>query len=237
MQKQSYTFRTKHENYNSMEILTLYFDYTITPKEIKMFRGAVLSLLQENSNILFHNHVDDSNYRYSYPLVQYKDIDNKAAIVLFNEATSMLHDIYKSFPTVIHIGNKEVAINLISIQPTKVSIVESNVKCNYSLSRWLPLNRDNYKKYCSLESLTERISMLEHIIIGNILSMAKGLGITIENEISVTISSISKPYKLYNKKIPLIAFDVEFACNIVLPEHIGIGKNASIGYGKIKRTN
>ncbi|MDO5760613.1 MAG: CRISPR-associated endonuclease Cas6 [Bacteroidota bacterium] len=34
-----------------------------------------------------------------------------------------------------------------------------------------------------------------------------------------------------NKNIKLMAFDLEFTSNLSLPNFIGVGKNASIGYG------
>ena len=65
---------------NYTNILTIKFSNHISKEEIPLFRGAVISTLEQN-NILFHNHNDDNSLRYSYPLIQYKRIGGCAAIV------------------------------------------------------------------------------------------------------------------------------------------------------------
>lgn len=220
---------------NPVNILALIFDQKICHKEIKMFRGAVLSLFDGDAAIICHNHKGEKKYRYSYPLVQYKEMAGTAAIVLINEATLLLQDFYNKFPATINLGEKTLTFKLMNILPLTAYFDFMGVNFKYSLSRWLPFNAENYKVYSELESLSERISMLEKIIIGNILSMAKGLGVTIEGRIVVSLSSINRQYRLYNKNIPLAAFDVEFNCNIDLPDYIGLGKNSSIGYGIIHK--
>ena len=50
-------------------------------------------------------------------------------------------------------------------------------------------------------------------------------------ELIVKITQLSEPYILYNKGIGMTAFNADFKCNLTIPNHVGIGKNASIGYG------
>ena len=68
---------------NDIHILVIRFKNEISLLEIPFFRGAILHALHGEANVLFHNHVDESSFRYSYPLIQYKRIQGKAAIVLY----------------------------------------------------------------------------------------------------------------------------------------------------------
>ena len=102
---------------------------------------------------------------------------------------------------------------------------------DYHISRWLPLNSKNYQQYQNTEGLVEKIALLENILKGNLLSMLKGLDIHLEQELIVKITQLSEPYILYNKGIGMTAFNADFKCNLTIPNHVGIGKNASIGYG------
>ncbi len=77
----------------------------------------------------------------------------------------------------------------------------------------------------------EKISLLENILKGNLLSMLKGLNIHLEHELIVKITNISDSYILYNKGVGMTAFNADFKCNLTIPNNVGVGKNASIGYG------
>ena len=83
--------------------------------------------------------------------------------------------------------------------------------------------------------MIERIAILENILKGNILSMLKGFDIYLEDELIVKITNLSEPYILHNKGIGLMAFNADFRCNLSIPDNIGLGKNASIGYGVTRR--
>ena len=63
-----------------INLLYIRFHDALRSNELEMFRGAVLSKLSGDST-LFHNHVGE-NFRYSYPLIQYKRLFGKAAIIL-----------------------------------------------------------------------------------------------------------------------------------------------------------
>ena len=61
--------------------------------------------------------------------------------------------------------------------------------------------------------------------------MLKGLSIHLEQELTVRITKLSDPYILYNKGVGLTAFNADFISNLTIPNNVGIGKNASIGFG------
>lgn len=217
---------------NKVLLLTVILKNKISFHEIHLFRGAILKALGNNSSVLFHNHTDNT-YRFAYPLIQYKRIQSKAAIVCIQQGTEDIGQLFASGLKNFTLGDKELEARLESVRPMQYRIQVWDSYFNYRLNRWLALNPENYKRYRATEGVAERAQFLEKILVGNILSFAKGIGYNVDKEIKCNITKISEPYLLSNKKIKLTAFDIEFRSNISLPDYIGLGKNASIGFGVI----
>lgn len=212
--------------------LIVKFCNTISYKDIPKFRGAIIKSLGPSNDILYHNHIGDG-FRYSYPLIQYKRIDNKAAIVCIKDGIESIGDFFLNSSFNLNIGNSNILMEVDSVNSNKTIIQVSDTFYNYKIEKWLPLNSINYKEYLLLESIIDKTQFLEKILIGNLLSLAKGIGVTLDNEIYVHLINISSPFMIKNKNIKFMAFDIEFKCNLSIPEYIGIGKNASIGFGII----
>lgn len=69
-----------------MKTTTILFDFQIKEYEAQALRGIILDALRPDVPLVFHNHTPDG-LRFSYPLVQYKAIGGKAAVVLIEEGT------------------------------------------------------------------------------------------------------------------------------------------------------
>lgn len=213
--------------------LTILTDAEINQKEVPLFRGAVLNSLGEKANLLFHNHLDDVKFRYSYPLIQYKRLGGKAAIVCVEEGADLIGQFLTETIDTLKIGEREIEWSTRRMQPARLLIQTWEDTFKYHISRWLPLNSKNYHLYQNTEGLVEKIALLENILKGNLLSMLKGLDIYIDQELIVKITQVSDPYILYNKGIGMTAFNADFNCNLTIPDNVGVGKNASIGYGVV----
>lgn len=216
-----------------IRILTVFFDAEINSREITLFRGAVLKSVGKKVNMLYHNHTSDNTFRYSYPLIQYKRLGGKAAIVCIEEGTDVIGQYMSAASGVINLRDREVKCDISKVLPIRILVQTWNNPFRYQLKRWLPLNSKNYQLYRMTENENDKSILLEKILKGNLLSMLKGLGIYLEDELIVKIVQLSNPYVIYNKGIRLIAFDADFTCNLSIPNNIGIGKNASIGCGII----
>lgn len=213
--------------------LTVLTDAEIQQKEVPLFRGAVLNCLGDKANILFHNHLEENKYRYSYPLIQYKRLGGKAAIICIEEAVDLIGQFLTEANGTLKIGEREIDWKTSQIIPARLLIQSWEQPFRYHISRWLPLNSKNYEIFKNIEGVVERVSFLENILKGNLLSMLKGLDIHLEKELLVNITEISDPYLLNNKGVKLMAFNADFKCNLTIPNNVGIGKNASIGFGVI----
>ena len=207
---------------NTIRTLVIQFANELSAKEIPLFRGAVIQSMEE-SNILFHNHTPDG-FRYSYPLIQYKRIKGKAAIVFIGKGTNKINDLFSPGSLLLRIGKKDVEMHIESIYTEQVEIVCSEKENHFKLHNWLPLNQ-------GMEDMVSKIELLERIMVGNILSLLKGIGIHVDQQISLRIADITNQHIIHYKKVQLMAFDVDFYANVALPQYIGIGKNSSTGYG------
>lgn len=218
--------------------LTVIFDTEIEFKEISLFRGAVLKSLGDKANLLYHNHISDHSFRYSYPLVQYKCLHGKAAIVCVEEGVDLIGQILSELYGTINIGKRKTEYKVDAVHSSKVPIQIENELSVFKLRNWLPLNSQNYQQYQNTEELVEKIRILERVLTGNILSFLKGIDIHLEEQLIVHITDIINQKAVSYKNVKMMAFDIRFKSNISLPSYIGIGKNASVGCGLLlKITN
>ncbi|WP_417146424.1 CRISPR-associated endonuclease Cas6 [Porphyromonas sp.] len=111
----------------------------------------------------------------------------------------------------------------------------SDVPVIYQLSDWLPLNDKNYKLFERERGLAARILKLQQILTGNVLSMLKGVGIFVPSLLETEITAMTPMRSVKYKGVPLVTLDVQFAANVSLPDQIGLGRHASVGFGTLTR--
>lgn len=216
-----------------IKTLILQFANELSTNDITKFRGAVIASLKEK-NILYHNHIED-RFRYAYPLIQYKRIHQKAAIVCIGDGVKAIHELFASDNFLFKIGEKETEMKMdnVKVYDNEISIFDTIQY--YHIRNWLPLNSENYAKFQNADSLVERIQILERILAGNMLSFLKGIDIHLEEQMELHITSILDQRPAIYKRVKLMSFDIEFKTNLYLPQYIGIGKNASVGFGTLTK--
>lgn len=221
---------------NPTRITTALFKNQISDEEIPFFRGAMIRLSGDDA--LFHNHNVDG-FNYMYPLVQYKRIKGAAAVIGINQGSELLSCLFeKGDNFFVQIGNQEKEMEIVMCYSDNVTVTcEVSTEYTYSISRWLPLNSENYRMYQLNESLVERISMLEKILVANILSFAKGVGIYFEHLVMCHFLQLESTGLIRYKDVELMSFSGKFRCNVRLPEGVGLGKLASMNCGVIKYVN
>ena len=218
-----------------INVFIIKFGNEIRFQEVPLFRGAVLRLLGNDTDILFHNHSSDTTFRYSYPLIQYKRIRKKMAMFCIGEGTETIGKLLALNETNITLGDRETNLEIESAVPKRYIVQVWDTAFTYNIRNWIPLNSQNYTEYKSIEELSARIELLEKILVGNILSFAKGMGIEVEKQITCKLVSVEEPRILRVKGVKVMAFNAKFKTNISLPDYIGLGKHASIGYGTVVR--
>lgn len=217
---------------NQVNILRVKFANELSPNEIPLFRGAVIHAMND-ANVLFHNHLEEDRLRYAYPLIQYKRIGGKAAMVCVGEGTEAIGEFFAGCNFDVCFGDKEVTLEVESVKAERCLVQLWDTMFTYRIRKWLPLNQENHEKYLAMESLADKFAMLERMLTGNILSFAKGVDIHFEKQVECKITAIEEPRFVTYKGVKMMAFDAEFKSNVSLPDFVGLGKGVSLGMGTV----
>lgn len=207
------------------------YDTEIAEREIPFLRGAVIQAAGRD-NILLHNHVDEK-LRYSYPMVQYKRLDGRAAIVCINTGLEAVHDIIALDLPQVRLGRRITALPAPTLELEETEVALTDEMHTYQATRYFPLNQDNHRRYNATDSIVERYRLVEQCIVGNILSFAKGIGVFFDGTVTVQLVAVSHTELHDFKDIKLRGFDLVFKTNVRMPSYIGLGKHASLGAGII----
>jgi len=192
-------------------------------------RGFIGNKFQEYP--ILHHHIR-AGYLYTYPRVQYKVMGGTASILGIEEGADVLKEISGELNELI-LGNSCYRINQKVLFEQEVGIGVTRDKRHYRfLTPWLALNQANYSKFREIRDWREKKLFLNNIIIGNILSMCKGLGIVVERRLYAHSRITEKVTEF--KNISLKGFTGEFTVNFKIPDFFGIGKGVSQGYGTVK---
>lgn len=216
-----------------IRVLDIEFENEIAAYEVPAFRGAVIETAGRR-NTLFHNHIGN-DFLHGYPLIQYKRINKKPHLVCIQEGIDEIHHFFNNKQEGLFLGNRsyELTVDQIMLQKHLVQIHDRSFE--FSIQNWLPLSQKNYHQFQKMSSEMERLKFFERILVGNILSFAKGIQWKVEKNIKLRIIEINRTNIIKVKGINRQAFSLIFEANIFLPDHIGLGRNTSLGFGIVKK--
>lgn len=214
--------------------LLVKFEQELHPWEVPAFRGAVIEKVGRE-HILFNHHIDDNQYFFHYPLVQYKSIAKQPAILCLGGGVDEIHKLFNKSTWEINLKGERIDLVIEKLDLGNLTLNVWERSYSYQIGNWFALSEDNYARFKTTSTDIERLEMLEKILTGNILSFAKGLEWRVEKEIKLRIGRIVKTKNLKYKNAHLLAFNVDFSTNVSLPNYIGLGKGASHGYGMIRQ--
>ncbi len=215
-----------------IRILDVEFEDEIHPWEVSAFRGAVIESAGRK-NIIFHNHKQDK-FVYSYPLIQYKRIGKKPHLVCIEEGVDEIHKFFENMQEGVFLNDRPYELKIGSLNLNTYTLQVWDKAFHYRLYDWSPLNQDNFTKYNGTDDENERMTFLNKILTGNILSFGKGVDWTVDKPIITKVDKIEKTKTLRVKGVPRVVFNVSFKTNVFLPNGIGLGKNVALGYGVVK---
>jgi len=214
-----------------IKVLRISFpDNRLNSRNTSKIRGQISKRFP--NYIELHHHIEKDKLLYRYPRIQYKIIKEIPIVLGIDSGVKVLRDIYDKINK-IKIGkdNQVIFEKLIILKTEEFGIKDDFIRCKF-LTPWLALNEENYKKYLDFNSAS-RSTLLEKILIGNILSMAKSLEYVVTEEIKTKVRV--KPTSTSLKGVPMIGFLGTFSVNFNLPDYIGLGKSVSRGFGTIKK--
>ncbi|NMC40445.1 MAG: CRISPR-associated endonuclease Cas6 [Bacteroidales bacterium] len=219
-----------------VRILTIIFDSEIKVWEIPALRGAIVEKVGKE-NIIFHNHLKTDAYLYRYPLIQYKNIRGKPAMVCIDYGVDEIHKFFDKPDWSVKIGDRWLDMKVYKLLLNQFNMQVWESMFHYHIRNWVALNQENYKKYQTIESEKERIEFLERTLIGNIIAFAKGIEWDIEKQIKLSITSPVRNTVVSLKGKKVLGFNIDFITNVFLPNYIGLGKSVSLGFGMVKQIN
>ena len=212
--------------------LTIDIDTKLRPRHAEKIRGYLGNLFWENPYA--HNHLENGRFIYRYPCIQYKVLGNMCLLIGFNEGSKIIEKTFHDLKTINLDGTLEdILSKTLESYLSSFSITSDKKKYTY-LTPWLALNERNYEKYQRLGTQSERKRLLEKILVGNIISMSKGLSYTVSAPIEANILKI-KEVQTSLKGNPMLGFLCTFSVNFEIPDYWGIGKSVSRGFGTVKR--
>jgi len=214
--------------------LRIQFDAEIAAYEVPAFRGAVIAKAGPE-HILFHNHLNEREYLYGYPVIQYKRIGRNPALVCVDYGVDEVHHLFANQDLEVRVGERPVTLTVRNLQMDQYTLQVWQKTFDYRLYNWLALNQDNHRAYQDLPDELSRIAYLENILKANILSFAKGMKWNVDRTIQLRIDEIMRAKLVPYKKQRLQAFDIRFRTNVFLPDYLGLGKGVSMGYGTVTR--
>ena len=205
----------------------------LAPRDAHKLRGYFGTVFQERSPLL-HNHYADGALRYKYPLVQYKVVGGVPTLVAIGEGAQLLTGLFLEVKE-LNIDGKHFPVYNKNIVGKQVEIGVDGALHRYCFeSRWMALNQENYRQYIGAAT-DQRKTMLNRILVGNMLSFFKGVNILLKPEERIMADLRFTPKEVQFKDQKMIAFEGEFTANVMLPDLIGLGKSVSRGFGCIRK--
>lgn len=217
-----------------LRLLTVAFDASIQGWELPAFRGAVAEKAGYEHD-LFHNHNNDTGgYHYRLPLIQYKQDHGRPMLVCLNEGIEEVHHFFSQPDWTLTLRGRPTPIRIHRLDVKQYTLGVWDKPFRYHIRQWIALNEDNYATFTRLRSLPERIYLLQQILRNQLVGLLHQLGYDPERPVEVYVQNLKDEKWVSYKKIKVLAFSLEFTCNVALPDYIGIGKGCSTGWGVVK---
>ncbi len=198
-------------------------------EEANKLRGYIGNEFPDN--IILHHHLNGTNFLYTYPKVQYKIISGFPSILGIDEGAEVVKNISSDLEE-LELGKNKYKVEQ-KILYEKISEVRTDKVIHYKfLTPWIGLNSKNYKIFNETREWKEKKILLNRTLVGNILSMCKGLNVIANRHLDAH-SHLDKE-RVNFKGLQIWGFRGEFRVNFRIPDFFGLGKGVSQGYGTIK---
>lgn len=196
-------------------------------------RGYFGSMFREHSPLL-HNHFEDGGLRYALPLVQYKVLRGTPTLVGIQDGARLLTELFFQIKNLEIDGRSYPVLERDIVFRTHPVGVADQLTDYGFVTKWLALNEKNYPEYLAM-SPDERKGFLGRILVGNILSFFKGIGLFLPENVRIMATVRPDAPRTTNlKNTPMLSFGGQFTTNALLPDLIGLGKSVSRGFGTIE---
>jgi hypothetical protein len=218
-----------------LRLLSVWFDTPIQPWELTAFRGAIAQKAGFQYD-LFHNHKPEpgGGFHYRLPLVQYKQEHGRPMLVCLNEGIEELQHFFMQPDWTLHLNGRTLPVRIARLEVHQYDLNTVEQAHRYHIRHWIALNDENYPKYNQLNTLLEKIFLLQQILQNQIVDLLAQLDVRPNKQVAVHIQNLQEERWVSYKKVKMRAFSLEFASNVPLPDYLGLGKGCSVGWGVVK---
>jgi len=222
----------------AVPLLQIIFQPRILARELPAFRGAVAQKVGREHE-WFHNHDNSgeggSSYHYRYPLVQYRRFDGRPGILLVGEGVQQAMHFFAQADWGVSFTRDHKRLEVSEMKRHKGEIGLAGRRQRYRLRDYLAFNQKNYERYQRAKGLKERAALTEKALVGHVLSLATGVGYHFPRRFELQLTDIlgQRTVRLSGNK--MLAFELEFETDAVLPPLLGMGRGVSRGYGSLVR--
>lgn len=224
-----------HPTTKSLQITRIKFpEIKLETRDAHKLRGYFGNLFKEHSPLL-HNHYEDGQLRYKYPMIQYKVLDNKPTLIGIEKGAELLPQLFLKINE-LNIGGLSYSIHTKNIEACHENVGFSQELISYQFKTlWMALNQKNHKEYLELKTQKEKNQLLNRMIVGNILGFFSNLGLQLEASERLMAKADVFEKSTQFKQNTMVAFTGKFIVNALLPNDIGLGKSVSRGFGTISK--
>lgn len=196
----------------------------------RRLRGFFASGREEES--LLHNHGGGGRDVYRYPLVQYKIIRGTPTVVALEGGIEQIAPLAATQRELL-LGDRRYPCGRIELQHEEAQTGALPELRRYRFcTPWFGLNQANYRRYMSADAVG-REALLRRVLVGNLLSLSKGLGITVEERLEPGMLLLAETQMRF-KDETVLGFMGEFSVNYAIPALVGLGKSVSRGFGAVE---
>jgi len=182
--------------------------------------------------VLLHHHDPSGRLLYTYPRVQFKVLAKTAHVVGIAEGAPVVERLWREVDYA-RIGDHLLPIREATLLPRCDPFGQAPQMLDYRfLTPWLGLNQDNYQRYCRAADPALKRQILQRVLVGNCLSLAKSLGVRVTAQLIAEVGLL-RPRICRFKGLPMLGFLGRFRINFYLPARLGLGKSVSRGFGTV----
>ncbi len=223
-----------NNNTQALAILHLSFQQPLEKSAMRFFKRAMDAKIQAAG---LGDLQSGSSKPHYYPLIQYQHQRGCPQILAIGQGLHQLQAVFKQ-QEVLHLewkGQTQV-FNLETVDLKQCRPQMQQEHLNYEIQDWIALNPANYKAFKKIRDPQAQQAFLENKLKAHLLAFAKGIDWHVEAQIELNIHKIPNVKTVLHRSATVLAFHVQFSCNMLLPDGIGLGKGVSFGFGSIWKT-
>lgn len=230
--------------------LSLTFDIPLRHSDIPKFRSAVLRRIREHRPdwpeeraALFHNHLPgDGGIMNRYPLVQYRSQGGRATLFGVNEGAEALDELFRALPE----GPGDMAawpvVDRDRDRHFTPAFCDDGRMVPYKIYGYIPFDPERYAEYKASPSMGGKLTIMEQALTNALVTTLKQLGLDPPGGVTIRaeINDLDRKFKARTHRMTtgnsqeelyLLAFDLGFSANVLLPDRLAIGRKKAEGYG------